>query len=52
LLALHEAAGIQLRVLPALRPFWDAVIDSTLGFSGIRLQRRLCPSVATPDDSA
>jgi hypothetical protein len=34
-LALHEAAGIQ---LPALRPFWDAVIASTLGFSGIRLR--------------
>jgi hypothetical protein len=38
LFALHEAAGIQLRVLPNLWPFWDAVIGSTLGFSGIRLR--------------
>jgi hypothetical protein len=35
---LHEQAGIQLRVLPNLWPFWDAVIGSTLGFSGIRLR--------------
>lgn len=38
LLALHEAAGIQLRVLPTLWPFWDVVITSSLGFSGIRLR--------------
>ena len=38
LLRLHEEAGIQLRVLPNLWPFWDAVITSTLGFSGIRLR--------------
>ncbi|MDP9795799.1 hypothetical protein J2S43_004311 [Catenuloplanes nepalensis] len=38
LLALHEAAGIQLRVLPALWPFWDATITTTLAFSGIRLR--------------
>jgi hypothetical protein len=37
LLALHEAAHIQLRVLADLRPFWDAVTGSTLEFSGIRL---------------
>lgn len=35
---LHEQAGIQLRVLPNLWPFWDAVVASTLGFSGIRLR--------------
>jgi len=35
---LHEAAGIQLRVLPNLWPLWDAVVASTLGFSGIRLR--------------
>jgi hypothetical protein len=35
--ALHENAGIQLRVLTDLAPFWQAVITSTLGFSGIRL---------------
>ncbi len=38
LLGLHERAGIQLRVLPSLWEFWDAVVDSTLGFSGIRLR--------------
>jgi hypothetical protein len=37
LLALHERAGIQLRVLRDLWPFWDSVIVTTLGFSGIRL---------------
>jgi hypothetical protein len=41
LVALHEAAGIQLRVLPRLHTFWDAVITSTLGFSGIRLRNAL-----------
>jgi hypothetical protein len=34
----HEAAGIQLRVLPDLWPFWNEVITSTVGFSGIRLR--------------
>jgi len=38
LLALHEAAGIQLRVLPRLAAFWAAVTTSTLEFSGIRLR--------------
>jgi uncharacterized protein DUF6886 len=37
LIEAHEAAGIQLRVLADLWPFWDAVIASTVGFSGIRL---------------
>jgi hypothetical protein len=38
LLRLHEEAGIQLRVLDNLWAFWDAVITSTVGFSGIRLR--------------
>jgi len=38
LLTLHEEAGIQLRVLPNLWTFWDAVTASSLGFSGIRLR--------------
>ncbi|AFU04655.1 DUF6886 family protein [Nocardia brasiliensis] len=38
LLGLHEQAGIQLRVLPALGDFWTAVTSSSLGFSGIRLR--------------
>lgn len=37
LLGLHAAAGIQLRLLPELWTFWDAVVGSTLEFSGIRL---------------
>lgn len=50
LLRLHEAAGIQLRVLPNLWEFWDAVVASTLDFSGIRLHnaqpRTRSPSVS------
>jgi hypothetical protein len=42
LLRLHEEAGIQLRLLEHLWPFWDAVIASTVQFSGIRL-RNACP---------
>ncbi len=38
LLALHAEAGIQLRVLDNLWPFWDEVVTSTVGFSGIRLR--------------
>ncbi|MEO3810223.1 DUF6886 family protein [Sphaerisporangium sp. B11E5] len=38
LLHLHAEAGIHLRVLPNLWPFWDAVTTSTLGWSGIRLR--------------
>jgi hypothetical protein len=38
LLRLHDAAGIQLRVLPYLWDFFDAVVASSLGFSGIRLR--------------
>lgn len=37
LLALHERAGIQLRLVDNLWPWWDAVVQSTLDFSGIRL---------------
>ena len=37
LLALHDDAGIELRVLSNLWPFWDVVTSSTLEFSGIRL---------------
>jgi hypothetical protein len=41
LLALHEAAGIQLRVMHNLWPFWDAVLHSSVAFSGIRLRNAL-----------
>jgi hypothetical protein len=43
LFALHEAAGIELRVLPQLRALWTAVTASTLGFSGIRLSNAARP---------
>ena len=38
LFALHEEAGIQLRVLRRLHDFWAAVTTSTLEWSGIRLR--------------
>jgi hypothetical protein len=38
LLRCHAAAGIQLRLLNDLWPFWDEVVKSTLEFSGIRLR--------------
>ncbi|WP_426512487.1 DUF6886 family protein [Dactylosporangium sp. McL0621] len=38
LLDVHAAAGIQLRVLPNLWPFWDEVIAGSMAFSGIRLR--------------
>ncbi|GAA1894330.1 DUF6886 family protein [Asanoa iriomotensis] len=51
LFALHEAAGIQLRVLPNLWPFWAEVVRSSLGFSGIRLRHAAAPA-APPADRA
>lgn len=38
LLALHAAAGIELRVVPDLRALWQRVIASTVQFSGMRLR--------------
>jgi hypothetical protein len=37
----HAAAGIALRTAPNLWPLWDAVVGSTLEFSGIRLHTAL-----------
>lgn len=37
LLELHERARIQLRVLDNLWPWWDKVVETTLGHSGVRL---------------
>lgn len=37
LLRCHADAGIQLRILDNLWPFWDQVTASTVSFSGIRL---------------
>jgi hypothetical protein len=47
LVALHEEAGIQLRVLSNLWPFWDAVTGSSLGFSGVRLRNAASRIVST-----
>jgi hypothetical protein len=38
LIECHASAGIQLRVLDNLWPFWDEVVASTVGFSGIRMR--------------
>ncbi len=38
LLALHEAAGIQTRLVDNVWPWWDLVTASTVPFSGIRLR--------------
>jgi hypothetical protein len=37
LLALHAAAGIELRVVSDLGPWWRVVTASSVGYSGIRL---------------
>ena len=38
LFAVHEEAGIPLLVLPHLHDFWDALVTTTLAWSGIRLR--------------
>jgi hypothetical protein len=38
LVARHQQAAIELRVVPSLWPLWDRVTSSTLEFSGIRLR--------------
>jgi hypothetical protein len=37
-LALHAQAGIELRFVPDMWAFWDAVLESGLRFSGVRLR--------------
>ncbi len=41
LIDLHAAARIELRLMANLWPFWDAVLASTLQYSGIRLHNAL-----------
>jgi len=43
LLGLHRDAGIQLRLVHTLWPWWDQVTTSTLGHSGIRLRNARAP---------
>jgi len=43
LLEEHRRAGIELRVTENLWPLWEAVIESTLEFSGIRLRNARPP---------
>lgn len=38
LVALHDYARIELRVVPNLWPLWNDVVDSTLEYSGMRLR--------------
>jgi hypothetical protein len=38
LVALHEEAEIELRVVPNLWPLWNEVVASTLEYSGMRLR--------------
>ncbi len=38
LVALHDGAEIELRVVPNLWPLWNEVVASTLEFSGMRLR--------------
>jgi hypothetical protein len=38
LLDRHARAGIELRFVPDLWPFWDEVVASGLPFSGVRLR--------------
>lgn len=45
----HAAAGIQLRLLDDLWPFWQQVVTTTVGFSGIRLHNaRRPPEINRP----
>ena len=49
LIGRHAKAGILLRAVTNLWPLWDAVVESTLEFSGIRLRNavpRRVPSVS------
>jgi hypothetical protein len=38
LVALHDDAEIELRVLPNLWPLWNVGVTSTLEYSGMRLR--------------
>jgi Family of unknown function (DUF6886) len=46
LLEAHASAGIELRLLRNLWPYWSEVIRSTVGFSGIRLRNTQPEEVA------
>jgi hypothetical protein len=48
LLECHATAGIQLRLLADVWPFWDEVIASTVGYSGIRLRNARPRSTIEP----
>jgi hypothetical protein len=39
LLDLHARAGVELRFVAGLTPFWDEVVSSGLPFSGVRLRK-------------
>jgi hypothetical protein len=43
LLLLHEKAGIEIRLVDSLWPWWEVVTATSLGFSGIRLANAHVP---------
>jgi hypothetical protein len=43
LLAKHASAGVELRFVTSVWPFWDAVVASGLPFSGVRLSNATPP---------
>jgi hypothetical protein len=45
LVARHAGAGIELRITPSIRPFWQRVVNSSVEFSGSRLGLDV-PSIA------
>jgi hypothetical protein len=52
LLEAHAAAGIELRLFVNLWPYWNGVMRSTLGFSGIRLRNARPEEVTAAAPSA
>ncbi len=48
LLQRHATAGIELRVVPSIRPFWRRVTVSSVAFSGLRL-RNAAPAAPHAD---
>lgn len=47
LLSLHEEAGIEFRLTVSVLSWWDAVVGSSVGFSGIRLANARQPHDAS-----
>jgi len=50
LLDLHQAAQIEVRLSHSLWPWWETVIRSTVGFSGVRLRNATTPPAGSPPE--